>query len=386
MKINIKNFIFFIISNVIFLLFIEIFFTFFFVYHPSNYYGPIARIFYNPEVKQQKVNVYKIKWNKSNQKMLPGIYENNGIKFRVNSLGFVGEEFSVKNKTGCRIISFGGSTTLGIETDLSYPKILEEKIKNNKLNCEVLNFGFSGKGLNFIENLLVNEAINYSPNIITIMSNRNSVMYDSYDNSSISPDVISNNYEFHYYKFRKFIFSEVMTYRFLDLFSKQVLSLFYNKENKILSPYDSNTYHLKNYFFSKYENQLNNIINFSDKNGIKVVLIKQAHYLDMDRQRKLKLLSKEKVINKLLNYNKEKNNNKINLFWTYTNSILNKSLDNIKLNNPDVIIVDPTDEIYKYKKEVNFIDNIHLTSHGNQIIANKIMKSILNDVKLLNKK
>ena len=385
MKISIKNFIFFIISNIIILLFLEIIFTLFFVYHSSNYYGPLARIFYSTEVKKQKINIYKIKRDKSTQKMLPGVYDNNGIEFTVNSRGFIGDEFSVKNETGCRIISFGGSTTLGIETKNPYPKILEEKLIKNKFNCEVLNFGFSGKGLNYIENLLVNEAINYSPNIITIMSNRNSVMYDSYGSSSISPDVISSNFDFYYYKLKKFIFSEIMTYRFLDLASKRVLSLFYDKENKILSPYDSNTYHFKNYFVSKYENQLKNIINFSKKNNIKVVLVKQAHYLNIDQQKKLKLLSKEQVINKLLNYNKEKSNNKINLFWSYTNAILNKSLDKIKLEYPDVIVVDPTEEIYAYEKEINFLDNIHLTSHGNEIVPKNIMFSIVNDVKVLTK-
>ena len=124
MKINIKNLSFFLIVNIVILLFLEIFFTFFFAYHSSNYYGPIARIFYNPEVEKRKASIYKIKWDKSTQKMLPGKYEHNGVEFTVNSLGFLGDEFSVKNKTGCRIISFGGSTTLGIETDNSYPKIL----------------------------------------------------------------------------------------------------------------------------------------------------------------------------------------------------------------------------------------------------------------------
>ena len=119
--------------------------------------------------------------------------------------------------------------------------------------------------------------------------------------------------------------------------------------------------------------------------NIKVVLVKQAHYLNIDQQKKLKLLSKEQVINKLLNYNKEKSNNKINLFWSYTNAILNKSLDKIKLEYPDVIVVDPTEEIYAYEKEINFLDNIHLTSHGNEIVAKNIMFSIVNDVKVLTK-
>ena len=69
----------------------------------------------------------------------------------------------------------------------------------------------------------------------------------------------------------------------------------------------------------------------------------------------------------------------------YTSAIINKSLDEIKLNNPDIILVDPTEEILKYKKEINFLDNddVHLTPHGNEIVAEKIMLSIFDSVKLL---
>ena len=49
--------------------------------------------------------------------------------------------------------------------------------KNDK--CESLNFGMTSKGLNYIEELFFNEVIEYDPNIVTIMTNRNSTMYDS---------------------------------------------------------------------------------------------------------------------------------------------------------------------------------------------------------------
>ena len=69
----------------------------------------------------------------------------------------------------------------------------------------------------------------------------------------------------------------------------------------------------------------------------------------------------------------------------YTSAIINKSLDEIKLNNPDIILVDPIEEILKYKKEINFVDNdsVHLTRHGNEIVAEKIMLAIFDSVKLL---
>ena len=54
-------------------------------------------------------------------------------------------------------------------------------------------------------------------------------------------------------------------------------------------------------------------------------------------------------------------------------------IDEIKLKNPDVIIVDPTNELYASGKDKYFYkDGIHLTAHGNEIIANKIFKSIKN--------
>ena len=65
------------------------------------------------------------------------------------------------------------------------------------------------------------------------------------------------------------------------------------------------------------------------------------------------------------------------LFWIYTNLILNNILDEIKLKNQDVIIVDPINELYDGAKDQSFYeDGIHLTVRGNEIIANKIFKSI----------
>ena len=42
---------------------------------------------------------------------------------------------------------------------------------------------------------------------------------------------------------------------------------------------------------------------------------------------------------------------KSKLFWIYTNAILNKTLDDIKSINNEVIVVDPTVRLYGEKKE-----------------------------------
>ena len=89
-------------------------------------------------------------------------------------------------------------------------------------------------------------------------------------------------------------------------------------------------------------------------------------------------LSNDEIVDKLLVYHKETNRNKKSLFWIYTNLILNNILDEIKLKNPDVVIVDPTEEFYSLDKDKYFSkDGLHLTSRGNEIVADKIMLSIM---------
>ena len=63
--------------------------------------------------------------------------------------------------------------------------------------------------------------------------------------------------------------------------------------------------------------------------------------------------------------------------------ILNNILEKITKENKDVVIVDPIDKLYNSKKEKYFIeDGIHLTSDGNEVIADEIMKSIMKTIKL----
>ena len=215
------------------------------------------------------------------------------------------------------------------------------------------------------------------------MSNRNATMYDSYGNSSVAPDVIKNKFDYIIYRTNKFLLSKIMTYRFFELSYKRIVSKFYSHENKIVDPYIPTNFHLKNYFTSKYINQMTNILSFCRSRGIRVVFIKQGFYIDPTYQKNLKALPNEEIIEKLMVYNKESKRGKIDLFWIYTNLILNNALEKIKTENKDAIIVDPTDKLYSFKKEKNFLnDGLHLTSNGNEIIADEIMKSIMKNINL----
>ena len=376
---SIKKYFFLILANLLLFIFFEIFFTFFFIINKTNYYGPLARLFLAENKVLEKTVFYEIKYDKLTGKYIPGNYNFNGIKHHVNKYGFLGEEVRLENKTGCRIIALGGSTTAGIDTKESYPKILENLLKNDKYNCEVLNFGFSGKALNFLEDLLVNDVTKFSPNVITIMSNRNSTMYDSYTTSSIATDIIDNKYDLTVYEIKNFLFQEIMTYRFMNITYNKALGLFLDSENKIISPFNPRALHSKKYFQEGYRDQILRINSYCKEKGIKLLLIKQAHYIDLNIQKKASISSKEEIVERLVNYNTEKSVlNKFNLFWVYTNDILNKNLDEIKKIEPNIILVDPLSDLYtKNKSDFFQKDGLHLNINGNRIIAKNIFNSLV---------
>ena len=375
---NFKKGLYIFIANILLFILIEITLTFFFVLHKSNYYGPIARVFlFEKKIFEETVQ-YEMSFNKRTGMYNEGEYNFNNIKHSVNKFGFIGEEVQIDNESGCRLIALGGSTTAGVETKKPYPKILENLLNQDQVNCEVLNFGFSGKALNFLEKILVNEASKFNPNVIIIMSNRNSTMYDSYITSAVATDIINNKFDLFLYKLKSFFFSEIMTYRFLSLAYNRTMSLFIDDENKIISPFNPRNFHSIKYFQNGYKDQILRINSYCEEKGIKLVLVKQAYFIDKNMQKTINSLSKEKIIKQLINYNNEKNySNKKDLFWMYTNAILNKNLDEIVSENKSITLVDPTKNLYARKKSDFFQkDGLHLNLQGNQVIANKIFESL----------
>ena len=153
------------------------------IYNKEKKVGILFSLF---NVEKTKQFNYKINWNKFNNGVVPGRYKHklNGdrvVEYTINSKGFRGKEFENKKSEDFRIIAFGGSTTMGLESPdgFTYPDQLEKVFKDEDYNVEVLNFGLSSKSLNFIRELLFSETIKYSPNFITIYSARNPIMYDS---------------------------------------------------------------------------------------------------------------------------------------------------------------------------------------------------------------
>jgi len=95
-----------------------------------------------------------------------------GKEVIINSYGLRDYEYALQKQEGTyRIIIIGDSITFGfgVELEESYPKILEEKLKNElNMNIEVINFGVPGyTGIQeFI--VLEEQAIKYFPDLIII--------------------------------------------------------------------------------------------------------------------------------------------------------------------------------------------------------------------------
>ena len=64
-------------------------------------------------------------------------------------------------------------------------------------------------------------------------------------------------------------------------------------------------------------------------------------------------------------------------FFAITNTILNKQLNLLKKNNPNVILINTTKIFSSIEKEKTTLDGLHLTPYGNSIIASEIAKKIL---------
>ncbi len=325
-----------------------------------------------------KQEVFLVNWDKTKDRFIPGSYTHKKygktITFNINDQGFRGKNFEIKKKINNRIISFGGSTTIGLGSAFedTYPKNLENYLKKNNFDVEVLNFGLPAKSLNFIRELYFKEAYKYNPDFIVIYSNRNPTMYDSIGTKIMIDERLDND---KIIRVNLYLMDNVMTFRLLNKIYKKIIN-FTIKSDQVVSPYKNNIKHNIFYFTDQYYETLNEIINFSNKNLTKVVLVKQAFFFNPEIQKKLNKLSIEENIDLLKNL-KNKNFESLNYhdsFWSITNVILNKTIDKFQ-NNKNVIIVDPTDLLMNDKE--NFTDYVHLSPKGNKILASKISKKII---------
>ena len=324
---------------------------------------------------------YRIKWDRLTNKIVPGVYQHELqgdriIEYTINSKGFRGKEFDIKKRSKFRIISFGGSTTMGMESpdNLTYPAQLEKMFKDIDVDMEVLNFGFSSKSLNFIRELFFLEGVNYDPDFITIYSARNPIMYDSVGTKIKEEQVKYLQVK----KLNLYLINNVMTFRLMFKVYRKMLSANIDTK-KIISPFNEKIEHNIYYFTNQYSETIEQIINLAKKNGIQVVLIKQAVYFDPKIQKNIQKKTIDELISTLQNLrqNPFQSLDYAESFWIATISILNKQLDKFK-NHENVLIVDPINALISKKN--NFEDYSHLTPEGNAVIADSIFQAIKNNL------
>ena len=317
--------------------------------------------------------------------MVPGEHAYNGNIIKINSVGFRGEEIKKDNKNNCRFIAFGGSTTLNLSSQNPWPKILQKKLQDNfNKNCEVINTGLLGASLNEIVSIFYTTVKNYKPNYIILLSNHNAAHYDSFAKGHKKPNLLETELNYKIFSIHNFMFSNLMTYRFLDLSYKRVTWIFSsNKEGLLRNPNRQNVYHLPDYFRKNYRLQIKNIVLFSKKNNIKVILVKQPRYIESEIFNDLKKKSIDELINNFIDYKdfeRGKRKDDLEKFNIYANIILNKNLDLIKEKYNEVEIIDPI-ELFINKDEIkqNFLeDKTHFSQRGNYLLAEEIYKKLGN--------
>ena len=354
-----------------------------FLLYGETKYSIIFKIF-NNDYKKITFNNYLINWDYSNNMMQPGKYDyrdSNGKvvhQYTINSRGFRGKEVDLQSDK-FRIVALGGSTTIGLEVkdNETYPAQLESMLNYENKNYEVLNMGFGSRSLNFVKNLLYSEVFKYKPQMLIIYNNRNNIMYDASYNSIRDDDsYVDFNLDTRLIKAHFILQENLMIYRLLLKIYKRIVSLSL-EANYLYSPYVDGGLR-EDYFINGYTDSLNEILKFCDKYDInKIVLVKQAYYINPEISKELLQYNVDELIDLykqkylIKKYGIEETSN----LWLVLGTILNKKIDNFK-NNKKVIIVDPVTKLIEDKN--NFLDYIHLSKKGNEILAMEIFQAISN--------
>lgn len=112
---------------------------------------------------------------KYNPKEYRGPVSVNGKKYTINSLGFRGQEFSLRKQEGIfRVVNMGASSTFGVDNDdeFTYSRLLENELNSNygSNHFEVINAGIPSYTIKEIYALFKTEIIKLNPDLVTINS------------------------------------------------------------------------------------------------------------------------------------------------------------------------------------------------------------------------
>ena len=274
-----------------------------------------------------------------------------------NKEGYRGELRGKKKIDSKRIIALGGSTTFGYGTtnDKSWPYLLEENLKSNNINIDVINLGGLSHGM---------WAIHKDIKHYNYLDYDYAIIFNGYND--INPETLAQYSKRHnnpiFKKFGYLPTLDVYLYEKLALLFYDDLAEFYaSKRNK-----DSND----NIFFFNYKNKLK-----SDDN--KKIQEKLKQKLEENKKEPFEDYLNEYL--KVINYlNKKKIQTIIIHQPNLDNEILDLQkikVDKLILNHQNIKVLNFRELIDLQNKKLSS-DGMHLTFKGNKIIADEIFKKL----------
>ena len=303
--------------------------------------------------------------------------DENGNVFRVsiNSEGFRGDNFLPNKKDGIvRIITLGASSTFGFHNrdNETYPYYIEKMLNqkcNNDILFEVINFGIPHMKSNNILSLLLSEAVELDPDIITYCQGINDAFQPI--NDPASKDVKRSNEEGN--NNIKSLLDHLL-YTLTDRFIIFALTSFVIEE--------SNSYLFKKRSKQEFTPQgkvdyyLNNLALINEEGEHRPIL-----FIVASQQAKSNLIDREQI--KGLTYDEEvilvkdkftNENITSNELYFLNHHMLMEGLKNWVMKN-DVLFVDGI-KVLDYDRET-LSSWVHLNPKGNRILAKAFTEKIL---------
>ena len=298
-----------------------------------------------------------------------------------NSLGFRDDEFSkLKSNTTLRICAFGGSVLVsGSSNNATMPSMLEDILKENKVDAEVLNFGSPGWWSRQELFVYLTSASDYSCDMLWIHDGRNDAYtaampnykahFDSWDEHHMG---ILENYQSNEDKVNKYfhvakrlynrIFSDKNTTDITNMTAEMICTIKYQKSKGTSC---SDQYKFKDKQISVYENNLDAIISLASIDGIKIVLSTQPSLL---WGKPNKINAEKKILSTL----SPEYIHSMNMYRPLLVEV-GKNLS----NKHGICYIDFT-SVFKEETGYIYLDDVHHNDRGNRIIANKVANTISN--------
>jgi lysophospholipase L1-like esterase len=273
-----------------------------------------------------------------------GLFKDTKFSFTINSLGFRGEEFVPKKEDNItRICILGGSAVWGhgLEDTQTFPFYLEELLGSK---FEVINCGFPRYKMANVYNLLKNELMRYSPDIIVVYSAFN----DAFEpRLTRGMSILTRLHEILYYRW--------MLYTVL------------------LEKYSITKYGSPLPFFmlvrdipDDYYKNLKPLIETAKNKGIEVILVKQPLNLLPDSIRRK---DSRKQLEKVYAKTTDEFKRRIILHHYYACQAEELAEENNLLFVDSIPVLEGREEL--------FFDQIHLNPEGARLLAQLVAKDIL---------